>query len=360
MENLQIGRNRLKIESCKIFDGIIFVKFFSANSLPFERHQIIFMDPQLESELNKIGFTILEKLGQGGFGSVWHVKWEKYPESSFVIKIISRLSQSSINSYNNEIESLMKLEHKNIIYVFKHFTIENHYCIVLEYCSRGNLADYVKFNGPLSVENFKIIVCQLISALQACHNMGIAHLDIKPENILLNEYNQVKLSDFGLAVHAEEDSLCTQQGGSPIYCAPERFTGLYDAFKSDVWSLGMTCYYLIYGVLPYTNVNRQEYMRLITKYEIKFPTAIDERVYNFIHMSLDRDSRNRPSIDQISKYGLFTINCDPVHRIGPIIKMSDSNYQLPFMPRAYSSTLFNHFKVSSRLTMNRHSSEIRF
>lgn len=264
------------------------------------------MEVSLVIELSKLGYKVLDKLGQGGYGSVYKVSWSKYPGKIFAMKVIYKVSKSSINTYQNEINALQKLESSNIIYIFNHFSVDDKFCIVFEYCSNGNLTEYVRKNGPLNTRDFKKIVYQIIQALHDCHSMGIAHLDIKPDNIIMNEYQQIKLCDFGISVQVDEENIVKHHAGSILYCAPERFNQLYDPFKADIWSLGLTCYYLIYGYNPFSMLSSyKQIVAAIKDKDIIFEPKINLKILRMIKSMLEANPFHRPSMEQLLNDELF-------------------------------------------------------
>jgi serine/threonine protein kinase len=123
--------------------------------------------------------------------------------------------------------------------------------MVLEYCPGGSLFDMIS-DGPIPMARLWPLGKQVLDALIACHQHGIAHLDIKPQNILLDKFGRAKLCDFGLARRVEIGRLTQQFKGSVAFLAPEILRKQhYDPFKADVWSLGVTFYVCASGHLPW-------------------------------------------------------------------------------------------------------------
>lgn len=111
--------------------------------------------------------------------------------------------------------------------------------LVLEYASGGSLLDYIQSKGSLKECESKDFVKQLCSALNFMHGINIAHRDIKADNILLDNENNIKISDFGLSVIYQPHSLLATACGSPVYSAPEVIEGRrYLGPEADIWSLG--------------------------------------------------------------------------------------------------------------------------
>jgi serine/threonine protein kinase len=148
----------------------------------------------------------------------------------------------------------------NVINVYETFTERGLSFMILEYCPGGSLLDLIKQEGPIRSDRLYSLCLEVLDALNSCHETGIAHLDIKPQNILFDKFDRAKLSDFGCAIRASK-CLCQQFRGSPGYAAPEIVKHqAYDPFKADVWSLGVTFYLMVCGHLPW-NVHSEEYIR---------------------------------------------------------------------------------------------------
>ena len=206
---------------------------------------------QLDKTLTEHGYAIQNRLGRGGYASVYLVKSVKYG-CDFVAKVTRQKGDVPIEK-ENEIRTLISLTHPNIISIYEYFADESYLYLILEYCSQGSLADLVHNHGPLHGEQLVSVCRKITEGLIACHDARIAHRDIKPANILLDQYGRPKLSDFGLSDFFDKGSLLKSRAGSMAFLAPEVWTRAagHDPFKADVWALGVTFYYLATGHLPW-------------------------------------------------------------------------------------------------------------
>ncbi|GEP40152.1 hypothetical protein NPS01_38150 [Nocardioides psychrotolerans] len=146
-----------------------------------------------------------------------------------------------------------RLNHPHVVAVFDLVDEDDAQWLVMEYVEGSTLAELVRKNGALPVDEAAAIVVQAADALAAAHDAGIVHRDVKPSNILVTPEGQVKLSDFGIA-RAEADASLTQTGlvtGSPAYISPEVASGRQATDLSDVWSLGATLFHALAGAPPY-------------------------------------------------------------------------------------------------------------
>ena len=208
--------------------------------------------------LNK--YTILNNICDGVNSLVVKAK-EKKTSKIVAIKIIGDLQ----NAYYEE-SILKKLNHKNILKIVEFFIYKNKAYMVFEYMDR-TLLDLVENNNVLSEENAKIIFKELLNGISYIHNKTIYHKDIKLENILIDNKNNIKICDFGLS---EENLFSNKRCGT--YIAPECYDETLnelddDKFvndKIDVWNLGIVLFSLVYGTLPFIKNNLNDtYLRLL-------------------------------------------------------------------------------------------------
>jgi serine/threonine protein kinase len=110
-----------------------------------------------------------------------------------------------------EFEVLKKLVHPNIINLYSLLSIDQKDFLVLEYCSEGSLQQLIEKNGPIRPPKLYLYCSQLLSAVSYLHQNKIAHLDIKPSNILLDTYGRLKLADFGISEYADHSKKLFQR-----------------------------------------------------------------------------------------------------------------------------------------------------
>lgn len=162
--------------------------------------------------------------------------------------LLAKWDKEGYSGVQNEIVILSSMRHPSIIQpIFCDF--QNH-IMVVPYMPRGDLIDLIINNGPLSEDYTKVIMTDMLNAVAYLAHQGIAHLDIKPDNILISSDNgRPILFDFGLAARVGSGRI--EECGSTGYKAPEVLQGSADFAKADVWSLGVTMYVCLYGELPF-------------------------------------------------------------------------------------------------------------
>jgi len=143
---------------------------------------------------------------------------------------------------------------------------------------------------------------QLIGAISHMHQLGIAHRDIKPPNILLDGENNLKLIDFGLGIFYEGKELLNTPCGSPIYSPPELLSGKpYSGELADVWSCGVTLFNMLVGRLPFDSDNKNVLYDLIFSCKYEMPPDLNQNVVRLIRRIFVRDPDKRISIKEITK-----------------------------------------------------------
>lgn len=267
---------------------------------------------QIISELAKLGFTDATQIGAGGYGTIYAVQWMKYPGKTYVAKIIYKENDRATKSFNSEHKALRHLFDDNIINYYHSYNMEKYYILIYEFCPHHTLIEYVSQRGSLSTSEFRIVIMQIIKAIQKCHHAKIAHRDIKPGNIFIDENNRMKLADFGLAEELEAGEMAKDYVGTKSFMAPEIFNKRpYDPFKADIWALGVTCFYMVTGKLPFVGDYYYPVEFHIKNKDAILPLGISSDVYSFIMPMLRKNPMERPSIDEIIIHPFLEGSCLP-------------------------------------------------
>ncbi|KAI1291902.1 Maternal embryonic leucine zipper kinase [Halotydeus destructor] len=196
-----------------------------------------------------------KKLGEGGFSKV-RLATHIATGEKVAIKCMEKLKLGNdLFRVKTEIHALKNLQHNNIAKLYQVIETDKSIYLVLEYCSGGELFDYIVAKQRLSENESRGIMRSLIQCLAYIHEKGYAHRDLKPENILFDSNHNVKLIDFGLAAHPSDSAALSHLEtccGSPAYAAPELIAGhKYSGPAVDVWSAGILLYALLVGQLPF-------------------------------------------------------------------------------------------------------------
>ncbi|XP_025109831.1 uncharacterized protein LOC112573563 isoform X3 [Pomacea canaliculata] len=241
-------------------------------------------------------------LGKGNFARV-ELAHHTVTGCKVAIKIIDRSKLKDDyqkDHIHREARILGQLRHPNIIRLYETLKATTLHCLVLEYASGGDLQTYIRMHreGRLGEDKARPFVRQLVSALHYLHERGVAHRDLKMENIMLDEKRKhVKVVDFGLSVTFSKDELMKTHCGSPEYAAPELFANREKyGPEIDVWSLGIVMYAMLVGHLPFTTPYTDHYRRqkLVQQME-KGLTEVHSR--EMTHLSVDLQELMRKVIE---------------------------------------------------------------
>jgi serine/threonine-protein kinase len=193
-------------------------------------------------------YKILASLGSGGFGAVYLAE-DTWIDKKVAIKVPHRQSVD-FGELLREPRLLASLNHPNIVSVITAEKLENTFFIVMEYVQGETLENIIAREGALDLRRALDLICQICNGLDYAHTQGVIHRDLRPANMLVAESGLVKVADFGTSRFLELTDKGTTVIGSPPYMAPEQFQGKA-VFASDIYSLGVSMYQLLTGVLPY-------------------------------------------------------------------------------------------------------------
>jgi serine/threonine protein kinase len=217
-------------------------------------------------------YVLREELGHGSFGTVFRGE-DSQTNDIRAIKMIPNtklIDARQKTALKQEIEIMKDLNHENILKLFDHIVSSRYNYLVLEYCSGGELGQFITAGRGIGEERAKIYLRQIISALKVLHQKGIVHRDLKPANILLTADDKIKLADFGFARRIDPESLAKSCVGTPVYMAPEVFIvrdhrdERYD-YGVDIWSVGCIVYELITGERPFDMPSFDQLIPTITR-----------------------------------------------------------------------------------------------
>ena len=225
-------------------------------------------DPLIGKEIGE--YRILAKLGEGGMGAVYkaeHVSLRRPSALKILPQQKAERSENAVRRFKREARAIAGLSHPNIVSVFNVDEADGWHFIDMEFVDGESLQARVEREGSLSVAEATRVMVDAARALSAAHGQSIIHRDIKPANILLDRDGNVKVADFGLAKSIEgNDSLITLEGkggiGTPAFMSPEQCDGLPLDGRTDVYSLGVTYFYLLTGDLPFKGASSLDVMRL--------------------------------------------------------------------------------------------------
>ena len=205
-------------------------------------------------------------LGRGAMGAVWEAEDTFLRRTVAVKEVVLPGSLSpeeravSCERTLREARAIARLGHPNVVTLFDVLDEDARPWVVMELVPSRSLAEVIKEDGPLHPLRVATVGLAILGALEAAHAAGITHRDVKPGNILLGHDGRVKLTDFGIARAAGDDTI-TGTGllvGSPSYIAPEIVKGLEAGAPADMWGLGATLYAAVEGRAPFSGGDAME------------------------------------------------------------------------------------------------------
>ena len=204
-------------------------------------------------------YALTDVLGQGGMGTVW-LATDRVLERKVALKEVTFSVELSDEERRilrertmREARAAARLDHPCVTRVYDVVEEGGKPWLVMEHISSRSLQEILENEGPLSPTAVATIGLDLLAALDAAHDAGIVHRDVKPSNVLVDPHGHACLTDFGIATTTGDSSLTTQGAliGSPSYMAPERANGEEPRPPVDLWSLGATLYAAVEGRPPF-------------------------------------------------------------------------------------------------------------
>ena len=193
-------------------------------------------------------YKIVSPLGSGGFGTVY-LATDTWIDKDVAIKVPHK-QNLNFSELLREPRLLAALSHPNIVSITTAEKQDNIFFIVMEYVAGETLENVIAKGGALEIDRAVDYACQICLAVDHAHRQGVIHRDLRPPNVLVAESGMLKVADFGTSRFLEIAAHGTTVIGSPPYMAPEQFDGKA-VFASDLYSLGVTMYQMLTGVLPY-------------------------------------------------------------------------------------------------------------
>lgn len=253
-------------------------------------------------------YRVQEMIGGGGMANVY-LSYDTILDRDVAIKVL-RMEHGNdeefIARFHREAHSATSLSHPNIVNIYDVGEEDDIYYMVMEFVDGMTLKQYIQKYSPIDVTEAVDIMRQVTSAIAHAHDNGIVHRDIKPQNILIDYYGHVKVTDFGIAMALSATALTQTNSvlGSVHYLSPEQARGGTATKKSDVYSLGIVFFELLTGRLPFSGES---------------PVAIALKHLQHETPSLKRWNADLPQ--SVENVVLKSTAKDPFHRYDSVLDM---------------------------------------
>ncbi|XP_044026030.1 hormonally up-regulated neu tumor-associated kinase [Siniperca chuatsi] len=280
-----LGRERLPLPSLKVPRELL-------RSFPHSKRVGSYLVGKM---INKGSFAkVMEGLhiGTGEKVAIKVIDKKKARQDSYVLKNMKR-----------EPRIHQMVRHPHIVVLLETLETENSYYMAMELCTGGDLMDRICERKRLEEREVRRYTRQILSAVEHLHKHGIVHRDLKIENFLLDEHNNIKIVDFGLSNTLKAESLSLEllntQCGSPAYAAPELLAHRKYGPKVDVWSVGVSMFAMLTGTLPFTvepfNI-KQLHQKMVSGEISSLPSDVSKGAAAFVLSLLEPDPAKRPSV----------------------------------------------------------------
>jgi eukaryotic-like serine/threonine-protein kinase len=235
---------------------------------------------QLEPGQQFGGYRIIRRLGRGGMGAVYEAEdLESHRRVALKILAHSFDSPDARKRFLREGRLAASINHPNSVYVYGTEEIEGTPAISMELVPGGTLERRVRHEGPLPIAEAVDAILEIVSGLEAAQSVGVLHRDVKPANCFLDPDGMVKVGDFGLSISTAPrgESNISLEGtflGTPAYASPEQLRGDELDVRADVYSVGVTLYYLLTGRAPFENRNLVQFLATVLERPAPSPRTI--------------------------------------------------------------------------------------
>jgi len=200
-------------------------------------------------------FLIKRKIKSGGMGDLFFAI-DTMLNRKVALKVIHQnLAKNSelMSKFKNEARTQAQMNHPNIVTIFCLNIFNDQYVLTMEFISGKSVEELLEAKKMFSIKEALFLWKQILRGLQYAHIRNIIHGDIKPSNIMVSKYNEIKISDFGIAkiLGTNTDSIFEIPYGTPRYSSPEQILGQKIDFRSDIYSAGITFYEMVTGNVPF-------------------------------------------------------------------------------------------------------------
>jgi eukaryotic-like serine/threonine-protein kinase len=275
-------------------------------------------------------YELLKEIARGGRGVVYRAVQLSLSRPVAIKMILGGhlVSSDDVQRFWKEAHAVASLRHPNIVSIHDVGEHDGRHYISMELIEGQNLAEIVRRN-PLSGKKAATYSCNIASAIQHAHNAGLLHRDLKPSNVIVDESDQVKVTDFGFAKELESadgQTLTGQILGTPSYMPPEQAIGDNRSLAPtcDIYSMGAVLYELVTGRPPFRAESTIETLRQVIELEAPRPRTLNPNVPRDLETIILKCLAKEPSrryqtadelADDLSRY----LQDEPIHARPPSI-----------------------------------------
>jgi len=281
---------------------------------PKEEEQVLCISGKFADSLEYL--QIGKQIGQGAYATV-RTAFDKQLNVKVALKIYDKsklFEPQRQKSVQREMKILEKLDHPNIVKLYAAFDTRRHVVLEMENIQGLSLHGFLKTHSNRRLDELeaKRIFRQIVNGISYCHSKSIAHRDIKLENLLLDEKNNIKIIDFGFSTCMPNTKKIRIFCGTPSYMSPEIVTRKeYAGPPADIWALGVLLYAMLCGTFPFKGSTDKELYKRITRGQVSFPDNLSTLSKSLISRILNVEADFRPSADDILQDPWLQMFSDP-------------------------------------------------
>lgn len=252
-------------------------------------------------------YDVSKSLGKGSFGEV-SLATQKLTGLQVAIKVFDKSQLKTDYKKQKivqEVNIMKKITHVNTIRLLEVFEDMNCVYLVMELAEKGDLLHIMKKqNNRIPEFQAQKYFKQILDAVGWLHSQGILHRDLKLDNILIGQKNQIKLCDFGISkIMPENGEMVKEKCGTPAYNSPEIIINQgYTGFQSDVWSLGVLLYAMCSARVPFFADTVEELYKIVLQGDYEMPKEFSNSLADLISKMLVLDPRSRITLEEVKRH----------------------------------------------------------
>nr|XP_010906537.1 phosphoenolpyruvate carboxylase kinase 1 [Elaeis guineensis] len=272
-------------------------------------------------ETLRLDYEIGPEIGRGRFGTVYRcsslASGEEFAVKSIDKALLSDTLDRDLALREAKIHQIAAAGNPHAVQIHAAYEDADSLHLVLDLCPGPDLFARVSDRAPLPERDAAAVMLPLMEAIAACHRRGIAHRDVKLENVLFDGRGKLKLADFGSAECFDDGRRRAMTGlvGTPYYVAPEVVAGREYGEKVDVWSCGVILYMMLGGMAPFCGESAVEILEAVLRGNLRFPPRIFRGVStaakDLIRKMLCKDVSRRFSADQVLRHPWMLTGGEP-------------------------------------------------
>ena len=290
-------------------------------------------------------YTLIDVIGSGSFGEVYLVS-SKRDNQYFAMKVYSKqkiIRNGLLKFLFLEKKILVNFDHPFLVKVYATFQTPRKLYLVMDYCKYKDLGQYLTQNEKLPEHQTRLLLAELVLAVEELHRRNIIHRDLKPDNILIEQDGHIKITDFGLSKdNLPKGKLTSTFCGSIAYLPPEIVKRVGHGQVADWYLVGELLYECLFGVPPFFSTSKKLLLTSIINDEVKFPNYINRCTKDLILRLMCKEPENRlgarGGAKEVKEHPFFTgIDWEAV--FNKKYKLFETKDITPYQPLSYNQDI---------------------